>query len=94
MPKWTRCRKCTKWFKGDEVAHAGCPCCDFRTSRCESCGGTIGAVRSVLCHVAYWRTRGKRAGGHQEKFKAWAEEQRERIIRRATRAVAQNLGLH
>lgn len=92
--KQTRCRKCRGWFRQDKVVRVGCPCCDFRTSRCEECGGAVGAMRSVLCHVSYWRTRGKRAGGHAERFKAWADEQRERIIKRATRAVAQNLGLH
>lgn len=95
MPKHTRCRgECKKWFHLDDISLAGCPACDFRTARCESCGGSIGAMRSVLCHVAYWRTRGKRVGGHQEKFKLWASQVRARLIRKATKAVSDNLGLH
>jgi hypothetical protein len=92
--KNTRCRKCTKWFKGDEVSHAACPACDFHTSRCESCGGKLGAMRSVLCHFAYWRTRGRSQGGHAERLRAWVNTNRAKIQKAAEKAVAESLGLH
>ncbi len=86
--KWARCTKCKKWDYEDEVARMGCPACDYRAHRCEDCGGRDGAVRSVLCHIAYWRTRGKMDGGHTNRMRAFANEWTRKFRERAARELA------
>lgn len=55
-----RCRKCLKFKELNKVHFVSCPCCDFRTARCNeaNCGGKQGALRSLVAHVRWWASRG------------------------------------
>jgi NAD-dependent SIR2 family protein deacetylase len=52
--KMFRCRKCREFFKAERTAVAECEGCDFRTARCNRCGGTEGALASMRAHVRWF----------------------------------------
>lgn len=72
-----RCAKCLQWkpvnTNGEKnyVVILECPACVYRTARCEDCGGTEGAWRSLRCHWAFYKARRAGAGNHAERLKLW-----------------------
>jgi hypothetical protein len=64
--KFARCSRCKHYFLISHLIRVECTSCDYRSYRCKTkeCGGHAGAMRSILCHFHWWRSRGEGEGGH------------------------------
>lgn len=61
-----RCKKCKRFSDLEKVSFRKCKACDFTTARCSAkgCGGTEGAMRSLIAHIRWYATLGSGVGRH------------------------------
>lgn len=64
--KYARCSKCRHYYLVSHLIKVECSSCEYRAYRCmnKECGGREGALRSILAHFHWWRSRGEGEGGH------------------------------
>lgn len=69
MIRYARCSSCRDFYLISHLVKVKCSSCDYRAWRCHGgdCGGRAGAMRSILAHFHWWRTRGEGVGGHDRK---------------------------